>query len=176
MAAAAPLVFGSGGSAGDVNPGVGRRALDVTWTYFIDNGALRNGNITQGYCGADPRVVDNYTGAASCLWGLRSLIVAFYKAPDSPFWRGPADKLPVETGDFAISIPATGWHAIGTRASGEVDILMPSGTSNNVLQPYGWWRKLASAVLWRPFRPDNNVAKYRSAKYESTPAFCGCLK
>jgi len=176
MAAVAPLVFGASETNEDVTPGIGRRALDVTWTYFIRNGALRNGNITQGYCGPDARILDNYSGPASCLWGLRSLIVAFYKAPDSPFWRGPAGKLPIETQDIAISIPANGWRVIGTRTSGEVEIDIPGGTNGITLQTYGWWRNLASALLWRPFRPDNAAAKYRSDKYKSTPSFCGCLK
>ncbi len=175
MAAVAPLVFGAGETDADINPGVGRRALDVTWAYFIRNGALRDGNITQGYCGPDPRILDNYSGAASCLWGLRSLIVAFYKVPDSPFWRAPAGRLPIETKDFAFTIAATGWRVIGKKASGTVEIDMPSGTSDAALEPYGWWRKLASAVLWRPFRPDNTAAKYRSKKYESGRPFCGCL-
>ncbi|MGA9510117.1 MAG: DUF2264 domain-containing protein, partial [Candidatus Sulfotelmatobacter sp.] len=77
MAGVAPLVFGAGELGSEVNPAVGRRALDLTWTYFIRNNALHDGNITQGYCGPDPRIVDNYSGPASCLWGLRSLIVAF---------------------------------------------------------------------------------------------------
>lgn len=175
MAAPAPLIFGSGKIAEGIDPSVGRRALDVTWTYFARNGALQNGNITQGYCGPDARIIDNYSGAASCLWGLRSLVVAFYKAPTSPFWQGLPGKLPIETKDFAFSIPATGWHVIGTHASGDIQIDIPGNVSVPAIQPYGWWRKLASAVLWRPFRPDNFAAKYRSTKYESNAPFCGCL-
>jgi hypothetical protein len=174
-AAVAPLVFGSENDQG-VTPGVGRRALDVTWNYFIRNGALRNGNITQGYCGPDARILDNYSGPASCLWGLRSLIVAFYKPPDSPFWRDAVGALPVETKDFAFTIAPIQWHVIGTRSSGAVEIDIPSNNNHYIaLEPYGWWRQLATAFLWRPFRPDNTEAKYRSTKYESSHPFCGCL-
>ncbi len=175
-AAVAPLIFGADDKSGDISPAIARRALDVTWTYFIRHGALRNGNITQGYCGPDARVLDNYSGPASCLWGLRSLIAAFYKRPTSVFWSGPPGKLPVEIRSYTVAIPATGWNVIGDQVSGRVEIVMPVGSQRTPLQPYGWWRKLASAVLWRPFRPDNTAAKYGLQRYWSTPPFCGCLK
>jgi hypothetical protein len=176
MAAVAPLVFGTGKTPGDIPAGVGRRALDVTWVYFIQHGALRGGNVTQGYCGADPRILDNYSGPASCLWALRSLIPAYYKVPESTFWSTPAGKLPIENGDFAFSIKPTQWRVVGASASGSVEIDVPNGIPTISLQPYAWWRKLASAVLWRPFRPDNAAAKYHSARYVSNSPFCGCLE
>src|SRR5207248_770688 len=59
-------------------PGEARRALDATWEYFLQHNGAKDGNITQGYCGSDARVLDNYSGPASCLWGMRSLIAAIY--------------------------------------------------------------------------------------------------
>jgi hypothetical protein len=176
MAAAAPLVFGSGPASGDIPAQVGRRALDVTWQHFIQRGAIRGGNVTQGYCGADPRILDNYSGPASCLWALRSLVVAYYKGLGSMFWQGPAGKLPIETGDFSFSIKPTQWRVSGTSESGTVEIDVPGGIGGIRLQPYGWWRKVASAILWRPFRPNNTAAKYHSARYISGTPFCGCPK
>jgi hypothetical protein len=176
MAAAAPLVFGSGDNDGEISPGVGRRALDVTWSYFIRNGAVKNGNITQGYCGADPRILDNYSGPASCLWGLRSLVVAFYKPADSSFWTGNAGALPVERGSFDVSVRATGFRIIGTQSTGNLEVDFPGGDSSEPLKPNDWIRELATAVLRRPYRPENWATKYRLKKYESNPPFCGCLK
>src|ERR1019366_7266751 len=76
MAAPVALVFGQEYDSDIVTPGEARRALDVTWSFFIQHGGVRSGTITQGLCGPDPRILDNYSGPASCLWGLRSLIVA----------------------------------------------------------------------------------------------------
>ena len=129
MAAAAPMVFGSGDGEGDIDPGVGRRALDLTWSYFIRNGAVRNGNITQGYCGADPRILDNYSGPASCLWGLRSLIVAFYKPQDSTFWQGKIGQLPVERGSYEVLVAPPKWHVTGNQSTGNVAIDNPMGST-----------------------------------------------
>jgi hypothetical protein len=176
MAAAAPLVFGSGDEEGDISPGIGRRALDVTWSYFIRNGAVKNGNITQGYCGADPRILDNYSGPASCLWGLRSLIVAFYKPQDSTFWQGKIGRLPVELGSYEVSVGPSKWHAVGDHATGNVTIDNPMGSSKARIQSYNWFRKLESALLRHPFRPENWAVKYGLDKYESAHPFCGCLK
>jgi hypothetical protein len=174
MAAAAPLIYATGETEADIRPSVGRRALDVTWAHFIRNGGLHNGNITQGYCGPDPRIVDNYSGAASCLWGLRSLIVGYYKAPDSPFWRDPPGKLPIELGDYKVSIAPAQWQVVGMQNAGTVEVNIPTGSMKSSLEPYSWWRRLAGAVLHRPVRPDNTAAKYKSARYWSSPPFCGC--
>jgi len=53
---------------------------------------------------------------ASCLWGLRSLIVAFYKRPDSPFWSGEIGKLPIERGSYAVSVGPSGWRVVAIKA------------------------------------------------------------
>jgi len=176
MAAASPLVYGSGDAKGDLSPGVGRRALDVTWSYFIRNGAVKNGNITQGYCGADPRILDNYSGPASCLWGLRSLIVAFYKPPDSSFWTGKIGTLPIDRGSYEVAVGPSGWRVTGNQSTGSVEIDLPRGESSIPIAPYNWSRRFASAVLGRPYRPENWQVKYGLNKYESAHPFCDCLK
>ena len=99
MAAAAPLVFGQATNPDEISPVDARRAIDSVWRFFIRQGALEDGNVSQGYCGPDPRILDNYSGPASCLWALRSLIVAFALPSDAPLWRSPAGSLPVERHD-----------------------------------------------------------------------------
>lgn len=176
MAAPAPLVFGSVRHPDWISPADARRALDAVWGYFIGKGAVRNGTVTQGYCGADPRIVDNYSGPASCLWALRSLVPAFYVGEADGFWREPPGKLVVDTADYRISIPAIGWTVVGTRESGTVRIIQRDSlpSSRTSVEDYGVVRRLATALLWRPFRPDNRDAKYGRGEYASDRPFCGC--
>jgi hypothetical protein len=175
MGAVAPLVFASRNDG--VSPGLARRSLDLTWKYFIRNGAVKGGNVTQGYCGSDARILDNYSGPASCLWALRSLVVAFYAGPQSRFWQRPEESLPIEKGDYAFQIKATGWTICGTKQTGTIEIHIPTKIPGGAsLEPYGLWRRVASAVLWRPFRPDNRAAKYQRARYTSNEPFCDCLQ
>ncbi len=117
MAAPVPLIFAQEDRRCAVSPGEARRALDVTWQYFIRNGALAQGNVTQGYFRADPRLLENYSGPASCLWSLRSLIVALSLRPDSPFWIAAPEPLPVERGDFELQLRQPGWTLIGNHKS-----------------------------------------------------------
>lgn len=179
MAAATPLILAQGADTG-VDPGEARRALDVTWTYFIRHGSVRKGNVTQGYCDADERLVDNYSGPASCLWALRSLVVALFQPADSSFWTVPVRKLPVEVSDFSFVIDATGWTIRGERASGIVEIDMPELTSkplrvgDPVLQDVSILDRMKSTITGKPHRPPNYAAKYERRKYLSNPAFCGC--
>jgi hypothetical protein len=177
MAAPVPLIFGEQTDPDEVPAPEARRALDATWSYFIKKGAVENGTVSQGYCGSDPRVVDNYSGPASCLWALRSLIVAYYTSPHSAFWTGSAGYLPIEQASYNIKIPAIHWTISGDRASGLILVTKPGqGIGPEVnLSEYGVVRQLASAFLWRPFRPENARAKYGLRLYSSARPFCGCL-
>lgn len=177
MAAPAPLVFGSTTDPTQVSPAEAKRALDVVWRYFLQRGAVRGGNVTQGYCGTDPRVLDNYSGAASCLWALRSLIVAYYLPPDAAFWHAPGGKLPIELADVDVAIPAIGWRIEGLRDSGFVDIhTSQSATEDTSVIGYGPIRKLAGAITGKPFRPANQGAKYERRVYSGGKPFCGCVR
>jgi hypothetical protein len=92
LAAPAPLVAAVGKFPQLVTAGEGRRALDVVWQHFLARGALRNGIVTQGYYGPDPRVVDPYSGPASGFWSLRSLVMAFTYPSHHAFWQAKGER------------------------------------------------------------------------------------
>ena len=123
MAAPAPLVYGAARHPDWVAPADARRAVDAVWTYYIAHGAVRDGIVTQGYCGVDPSIVDNYSGPSSCLWALRSLIPAFYMPPTADFWTKPPGRLVVDTASYSVRIPSIGWTVKGDRATGRVSII-----------------------------------------------------
>jgi hypothetical protein len=176
MAAPAPLVAGHLDHPQVVPPDEARRALDEVWKYFIARHAVRQGTVTQGYCAADPRVLDNYSGAASCLWSLRSLVMAFSQAPGTAFWTAQGGRSPVDTADVAVSIPAIGWKIVGRRGSGFVTIQNADSLSprETALRSAGGLHHLAARVFQRPFRPRNTGAKYHRPLYAGDRPFCGC--
>jgi hypothetical protein len=176
MAVPAPLIFGHSSDPDVVSAGEARRALDLVWRYFILRGAVINGTVTQGYCGADPRVLENYSGPASCLWALRSLVVAFHLRSDSLFWTTPPGRLPIDEGDYRVVIDALGWSIHGNRDTGSVEIingdsLPPEQTQ---LGKYSMVRRLKTFVHATPHRPENEAAKYKRRAYSSAHPFCGC--
>jgi hypothetical protein len=137
--------------------------------------------VTQGYCGPDLRLVDNYSGPSSCLWSLRSLILAFMAPADAPLWVAPPEALPIDRGDYVWAIPEIGWRIVGDAASGDVrivrgDAAVDQAPNLGTVEAFGALRRLASAVLWRPFRPENNAAKYGLPVYSSRQPFCGCAE
>lgn len=174
MAAPVALVFGSESDPAIVRPAEARRALDVIWSYYIQNGAVRSGAPTQGLCGSDPRILDNYSGPASCLWALRSLVAAFYLSPTSQFWSVNPSPLPVEQRSYRINIFPVKWTVVGVREDGAVRIEKVGDQSDHNLDRYGTLRRALSLFLGRPFRPDNHHAKYGLASYDSRRPFCGC--
>jgi hypothetical protein len=178
MATPAPLVFDYASASASTNAGEARRALDLTWTYFIRRGAVREGTVTQGYCGPDVRLLDNYSGPASCLWSLRSLIPAFaIPAPDA-FWKGAADSLPIDRRSYRLRVNSIGWTIVGDAETGitamTADDSLPD--SDTYLQSPGVWTQLKAFVRGRPNRPRNTKAKYEQGTYHSEPPFCECLQ
>ena len=178
LGAAAPVVMAAGAGSIRVTPGEARRALDVTWGFFAGHGAIRHGMISQGYCGDDPRVLDSYSGPASCLWSLRSLVAAFYLPDSHAFWTGPARPLPVELHDFELPLPVPGWHVVGNHETLDVTLhgRASSPAAEAELLPYTFPNRIKTFLTGRPYRPGNLAAKYEQSSYGSRDPFCGCAE
>jgi hypothetical protein len=176
MATPAPLVAGYAAGPRAVPASEARYALDQVWRYFIAHGAVRDGMVTQGYCGPDERVLDSYSGPASCLWSLRSLVMAFSREPGAELWAASGGRSPVDTADVDVRIPAIGWRIVGRKGSGFVSIVNDDslGASKTALRSPGIGRRVAERVLGRPFRPANMDAKYHRGIYRGDRPFCGC--
>ncbi|WP_181703801.1 DUF2264 domain-containing protein [Chthonobacter albigriseus] len=155
-----------------IPPGLARRALDATWTYFVERDVLRDGSLTMGYLETDLRLVDRYTGPGSCHWGLRSLTLAIMQPPVDPFWTAPAVPLPVERADFRLDLPKLGWVVSGSQETGEIRIEIPA----NTLPAAGLEDQSLSMKLWetlrqRPARPPNDAARYGLNRYSSADPY-----
>lgn len=157
-----------------VSPGVARRALAVTWKYFIANGAVSAGRITQGYCGFDARVLDSYSGPASCQWSLRSLVSALYMAPSSPFWTAQEEPLPVELSDYNLTFSQPGWIVTGHKPGGIVIATKSTRDSVNLTLESPLLTTL-DHLSGKVHRPDNEQAKYELSQYSSYAPFCKCF-
>jgi len=173
MAVSAPLILDQRLAHASVSPGVARRALDVTWRYFIRRGGVGNGRITQGYCASDARLLDNYSGPASCFWSLRSLIAALYLAPSDAFWEAPEQPLPVERSNYTIEFQQPGWIVRGSSPD-LIVIDRPSGSGPYPLKDEGLLLLTYDRLAKRAHRPENELAKYGGSEYRSDVPFCGC--
>ncbi|WP_235720794.1 DUF2264 domain-containing protein [Magnetospirillum molischianum] len=171
LAAPVPLIAAARHAL--IPAGQSRRALDATWRYFVANGALERGSVTQGYCHEDLRLLDNYSGSSSCLWSLRSLIVAFLYPPDSPFWTEPAQPLPIEQSDYTHTIPPAGWVLHGEHANGRI-VLEQIGRPDiaHPLIDQSLHQRLSEWIWDYPRRPDNDAFKYENLFYSSTVPLC----
>lgn len=174
MAIPAPLIQAQHASSSLVTPGLARRALDAVWTHFVQRGALKYGSVTQGYYRADARLTDPYSGPASPLWSLRSLVAAYALPPDHPFWTADPEPLPVERASYQKEIAGGRWRVHGNHATGtiQVEVLANPEGALPSLQPRSMldaWRELASG---QPVRPNNDAAKYNARWYGSDVPFC----
>uniref|UniRef100_UPI0022EB6BE9 DUF2264 domain-containing protein n=1 Tax=Falsiroseomonas oryzae TaxID=2766473 RepID=UPI0022EB6BE9 len=170
----APLVL-SAGLPGDAFPaGLARRALDAAWSHFVARGAVAAGGLSQGYEGADPALLENYSGRGSCHWGLRSLTAAYRQPPGTGIWAAAPEPLPVERGAYDVAIAPAGLRVTGDPATRRVEVfvLRNAGAPDHPLERPGLARRLAEVLLRRPLRPANLAAKYGRRSYRSDRPFC----
>jgi hypothetical protein len=179
LAAPVPLIIN--GLKNNQEAALAKRSLDATWIYFIGKGSLKSGTVTQGYCGNDPELLENYSGRASCLWSLRSLTLAYYQKESGSIWKATGGLLPIETGDYEINIKGPKLKVIGNTLTHEVTVeqLEPykriTDISDQPLIEMPLWRSFAEVVLRRPLRLDNFEVKYGRKKYTNITPFCKCV-
>lgn len=168
----APLVLATLIDDSPEQLGRARRALDCVWRYLVENGALRDGTLTQGYFADDARVFDNYSGPGSSHWGLRSLVPAVLHASASAFWTVPEHPLPVEQGDYRLDLDELGWRVEGDASSGDIRIIIAANAGQEpALKPYTVMDRLREAAFQRAMRPDNSRAAYGAEIYSALDPF-----
>jgi len=159
-----------------VSKGEAMRALDLTWSGFIGRGALANGTVTQGFCGTDLAVVPMYTGPGSCLWALRSLVVAFALDRELGLFAAERTPLPVERADFSVTNQTIGWTITGARDSGRVVLTLAANPpdANPGVGPYALKHKAFEWLTHKPRRPNNQAALYGRHSYASDAPLAQC--
>ncbi len=176
IAAPAPLLLDYASRSPSTSASEARRGLDLAWIFFLQRGAVRQGAVTQGYCGPDRRILDNYSGPASCLWSLRSLVAAFVIPERDSFWAYPEHQLPIDRQSYSVRIAAIGWTVVGDARTGTTSIVDDDSLPDAVteVQSSGAWSEFKTLLTNRPHRPRNQNAKYRRGTYRSDPVFCDC--
>lgn len=176
LAAPAPLVAAALVAPAAVSPGEAMRALDATWSYYVARGAVVQGRVTQGICADDPALLDTYAGPASCLWSLRSLVLALYADRHEAMLGHDREPLPVERGDFSVHAEAPGWRVEGSRADGHVRLLIDANQGNEPapIRHGGWLESLQEWLVRSPRRPDNTEALYHRPVYSTSEPLSAC--
>jgi hypothetical protein len=153
LAAATPLVVTSAFSSNQLS-GKARRGMDLTWGYFIKHGSVAEERVTQGYYTDDENLLENYSGRASPLWSLRSLVIAFHLEDSHNFWTEPTENLLIEDSSYKKSFPSIGIHVDGNY---DIKKLSPvvknnitnesSGVQNLKFSRMSFFRRHAQSIL-----------------------------
>jgi len=169
LAAPAPIVSSALIVQDEISTGLALRTLDATWMHFIKNNALQEGKLTQGYYEDDLRLLDGYSGTGSCLWSLRSLVVAFYVDKYLPLLNAEEESLPIEESNFKITNKTIGWTIIGDKLNDKISLEIEANVDNKSykLLEYSNSNKLKEFLFKRPSRPNNKDALYKNYIYTS---------
>jgi hypothetical protein len=144
------------------------RANQAIWGYYSEHDGLNNGCMTQGYLEEDVDLLENYSGRASSLWGLRSLslsLLAFHGSSIS----SEDVKLPIEENNFHRNLPHIGFSIEGRRKTGEILITIDKNIANeySLFRRRFWFIKILERLLSRPLRVENFEAKYKNPTYSN---------
>lgn len=177
MATPVPLLTAQVLSPDVVSRGRAMRAMDMNWSYFVSQGAFADGGMTQGFCGPDLSLVNDYTAPGSCLWGMRGLVLLLHLDQKLKLLDAPREPLPVEIADFRLTEPNIKWTVQGFKDRGEVVITFDANTTGDsppAFQPYGSKNAFKEWFWNRPNRPDNHDALYGRRQYSSNQTFTAC--
>jgi hypothetical protein len=177
MAAPVPLLTAAALAPEAVSKGEAMRALDLTWSVFLRRGAVADGAVSQGFCATDLATLANYSGSASCLWSLRSLVVAFGLDRELGLFSAERTPLPVEKADYSIKNATTGWTISGDHRTGRIDLTIASNPLGDGprIQPYSALRRAQEWLMQAPRRPDNHAALYGRRLYSTDPPAVSCI-
>ena len=176
MAAPTPLLAAQFTAPGAVSAGEALRALDLTWSWFLRQGALQAGAPTSGFCGNDPALQARYSGPASCLWSMRALIVALDLQARDGLLDRPRELLPVERGNFTVHQPVVGWSVSGDQATQRIELVLEANRDTERIdwRDYGLVSRMTEVWLHTPRRPDNHPALYQRHRYPNGEARTAC--
>ena len=176
LGASAGLLTAAALAPQSVSVGEAMRALDTSTRFYVGRGAIEAGTVTQGLCGTNLSVVDEYSSQGSCQTGLRALTVAFYLEPRLRVFEADRQPLPVEVGDFKVHNATTNWTVTGSQASGQVTLTLDGNPTDAQIgvAPYSLTRRLMEFALHRPRRPDNHHAMYGSREYSTERPVLAC--
>ncbi|MBE0592604.1 MAG: DUF2264 domain-containing protein, partial [Gemmatimonadales bacterium] len=176
LALPTPVVAASLVAPERIAPGEAMRALDAIWSHYVARGAVDQGRITQGICADDKALLDGYSGPASCLWSLRSLVVAYYAETLRPMFDAPREPLPVERGDFSVRADTPGWTIEGSRADGHIRLRIDANAGNDPapLRAFGIGNSLREWLAQAPRRPENGAALYGRPEFSSAEPPSAC--
>lgn len=162
-----------------LNAGQVRAGSDAIMSYFVSRGALEDGLITQGYCSAETKWIENYAGRASCLWGLRGLVLMFLTNKSDAIWQATPGKLPVEERDFSFSWAEGAIKVQGKRDLNTVVLQLEQTRANPVAGILDYMPeftlKYLEYMFERPLRRGAFDKKYGESVYKSNEPFCGCV-
>lgn len=148
--------------------GLAKSALDYTWKYFVSHNALVSDTLSMGYFNNDKRFVDNYSGSGSCLWGIRSLVVAYMNDKKSYIWNGKYERLPIDNSDFIINADKLGWIVEGNKDSGEIRVIIPANEKNSPkINDTNKLKEVIWRVLGKAGRTNQHDIEYLKPYYSS---------
>lgn len=187
-----PFILAEKYNLTSLEPGTAKATLDAIWGYFLKNGAIENGIVTQGYFKNNYNILDTYSGSGSCNWSLLSLACALSIPSGDSFWKSPVQKLPIEKQSYHMKLTSIGFEVIGNKEQSEIILINPYFNPNekSKIKHYSNIKRIINKIIYvikakKCFtwifiptkikrilmRPSNLYIKYRQEKYSSKHPF-----
>ncbi len=134
--------------------------------------------MTQGYFDENVDLLENYSGRASSLWGLRSLSLAILLDDETVEELAMDSQFPIDKGDYNIELKHIGFSITGAKEKQEIIVFIAANKQNGQHPFYyrSWVRKVMERIVHRPLRIENFDAKYCNPSYSNQKLFYEYIK
>lgn len=170
MAMPVPVLAASVYDSQQFLPGESLQMLFSCWAYFIENDGLKLGRPTQGIFADDERWLDPYSGPASSLWGVRSLVLFFSSAAEMDWQRIQPLPLPAQTEARKIDIQEVGMSIMTEPHHGLSRLIFQDNDgvfSPDLIERPKFKERLKERLFAIAHRPANNLLKKGVKEFDS---------
>ena len=170
MAAPAPIISAVELDTHTISSGEALQILLSCWDFFISQGALRNGAISQGVFEDELLWLDPYSGPASAFWSIRSLVLYYYLSTSVNWETSTPMELPFKKQALKIKIDAAHF-TLETMPDNDFTVI--TFDNNNVtnnktgLKIMSLKDKIKEKIYGHAYRHSNNLQKMGINEFNS---------
>jgi hypothetical protein len=145
---AAPII-GIWKNFSPLSAGLTRRLTSQSLKYFAEQNIFDDdGSLSLGWTSKFLPMVEKYSGPGSPLW-FNKIFSAFLLSEEHEFWTAPEEPLPVEKGDYCITLKTPGFLVNGHQKTGHIQLINQG--SDSYVNAATDWKTIASDYHYLKF-------------------------
>lgn len=115
----------------NAKPGLVRNLCSSTFKFFFSHEILTDDNfLSMGFLTPCAEMLEHYSCGGSPYWAAKAFNI-FLIDKNDPFWTDNEEKLPIQKGDYSVSVKEAGLILIGNSTTGHVQLINQKSRHDN---------------------------------------------